>query len=99
MIFLLNFERVRFEVIELTRLRIAQVLHLSPSDVEVTYERGEDGQVSRGWALKNLPTGLSPEAAQESAIQVVRWLTANYLLPRLKDAARTAGEARAAQEA
>lgn len=99
MIFLLNFERVRYEVVELTRLRIAQVLHVAPTDVEVTYERGEDGEVSRGWTIKNLPDGLSPEAARESAIQVARWLNANYLLPRLKDAARTAGEARAAQEA
>jgi hypothetical protein len=92
-IFLLNYERVRLEMVELTRFRIAQVLHVDPSDVEVTATH-EDGKISRAWTVKKLPEGLDPEKARRIATEVGRYLNERYLIPRLKDAQMTAREAR-----
>ena len=102
MIFLLNYERVRVEVAELTRFRIAQVLHISPSEVVIEAQRDEEtGKLVNAWSIRALPEGLTPERAREVAIEVGRHLNKTYLLPRLQDAQRVAVDVRRehAQEA
>ena len=94
MIFLLNYERVRVEVAELTRFRIAQVLHISPTDITIEIQKDENGRLAQAWAIRALPEGMSSEKARGIAVEVGRYLNKNYLIPRLQDAQRTAREAR-----
>lgn len=94
MIFLLNAERVRYEVIELTRLRIAGLLKIDPAKVEVQVAKSEDGSLERSWLVKELPEGVSEERAREACVAVARYMMAHYLAPRLADAAKSARQER-----
>lgn len=97
MIFLLNYERVRLECLELTRLNIAQALHIPPQAVTVEAQK-EGEKVAYAWGIANeaLPKGLKekPELAHQIATGVARMVNKDYLLPRLKDASIPAREAR-----
>jgi hypothetical protein len=93
-IFLLSNDRIRYEVVELTRYRIAQALRIAPTDVEVKFETDEKGEVARGWVIKALPKGVTPERAREAAIAIGRYINANFLLPRLTAIQESARDAR-----
>lgn len=94
MIFLLNYERIRYEVTTLTKYRMAEVLKISPDEIEVTFQKTDDGELSTGWGVKSKPEGVSDEKVRETCIAIARWMKANYLTPRLLEAKQTAQEAR-----